>query len=115
MVWYFYQSQNKLQKKKGKIKQTKLVNVTWRPGEAGPPSPAGPQGQGRLLPPTAHPSCSVECHRASRAAVMPPACLESSPRHLLTPGDAQRLPQSIPPPPRAPSSPLSPISSPPEE
>src|SRR3954462_2109743 len=44
MVWYFYQSQNKLQKKKGKIKQKKLENVTWRPGEVGPPQPSRPRG-----------------------------------------------------------------------
>src|SRR4051794_25955014 len=65
MIWYFYQSQNKITEKKGKIKQKRSRKLTWRLGEVGPPSPAGPQGQGRLLPRPAPPSCSVECHRAS--------------------------------------------------
>src|ERR1041385_8681141 len=47
MVWYFYQSQNKIQKKKGKIKQKiKGKKLTCRPGGAGPASPPGPPGAG---------------------------------------------------------------------
>jgi hypothetical protein len=67
--------------------------------QAEPAQPAHPahQGQGGLLPPPAPPSCSVECHRASRAAATPPACLEPSPWPLLTPGDAALPSASIPP------------------
>src|SRR3954467_15897786 len=63
----YFAKLNKLQKnRKERLKRNKK-NLTWRSGDVSPPSPAGPQGQRRLLPPPAHPSCSVECHRASRA------------------------------------------------
>ena len=98
--WFgiFLSEPKQIQKKKGKIKQ-KRIRKTLPVAQAKPAQPAHPahQGQGGLLPPPAPPSCSVECHRASRAAATPPACLEPSPRHLLTPGDAQELPRSIPP------------------
>src|ERR1041385_7535896 len=67
MVWYFYQSQNKLQKRKERLNKQKLENPYLSP-RAEPAQPTHPahQGHGGLLPPPAHPSFSVECHRASR-------------------------------------------------
>src|ERR1041385_1952132 len=66
--WFdiFIRAKTNIQKKKGKIKQKNRKILTCRPGEDGPPSPAGPQGQQGLLPRPVPPSCSVQCHRASR-------------------------------------------------
>src|ERR1041385_7025299 len=106
MVWYFYQSQNKLQKKKGKIKQ-KIKGKTYLALRAKPAQPAHPahQGQGRLLPRPAHPSCSVECHRASQGrhvvAEELPGLPEPPSRTWTRPG-ARLLhspPPELPPPP----------------
>ena len=68
------------------------------------PSPAGPQGQRRLLPPPAPPSCSVECHRASRgrhldAFELPglPVASSRTWKHLETPW-THSPPPELPPP-----------------
>src|ERR1041384_3162205 len=112
MVWYFYQSQNKFRKRKERLNR-KEIRKTLPVAQAESAQAAHPahQGQGGLLPPPAPPSCSVECHRASRAAATPPACLEPSP---APPPDAWRRPGASPfhsPPPRTLSSSPSPISS----
>src|ERR1041385_4339068 len=74
----------------------KEEEITYKTPRAKEAHPAH-QGQGGLLPLPAAPSCSVECHRASRAAATPPACLEPLPWPLLTPGDAALPSTSIPP------------------
>src|SRR4051812_38832297 len=53
--------------------------LTCRSSEAGPPSPAGPEGYGGLLPHPAPPSCSVECHRASRGRHVAAVSFQASP------------------------------------
>src|SRR4051812_38279585 len=89
MLSYLFSKLNKItEKQKGKIKQKNSEILTWRLGDVGPPSPAGPQGQGRLLPRPAHPSCSVECHRASRANRHATCLPGASPASLSRPGDA---------------------------
>src|ERR1041385_8828604 len=67
--WFdiFIRAKTNMQKKKGKIKQ-KIIRKDLPVAQAEPAQPAHPdhQGHGGLLPRPAHPSCSVECHRASR-------------------------------------------------
>src|ERR1041385_4917988 len=67
--WFdiFMRAKTNMQKKKGKIKQ-KRNRKTYQTPRAKPAQPAHPAHQGHrgLLPRPAHPSCAVECHRASR-------------------------------------------------
>src|SRR4051812_25612741 len=70
--------------------------LTCRSSEAGPPSPAGPEGYGGLLPRPAPPSCSVECHRASRGRHVAAVSFQASPWPLLAPGAALEQAASIP-------------------
>src|ERR1041385_7202014 len=92
MVWYFYQSQNKLQKKKGKIKQELEKSLPVAQGGAGPASPPGPPGaRGSSSPPRAPkllggmPPSQPGATRRRRRASSPPRGLFS---HLDAPGDA---------------------------
>src|ERR1041385_1810624 len=117
MVWYFFiRAKTNKQKKKGKIKQ-KIKEKTYQTPRAKAAQPAHPahHGHGGLLPRPAHPSCSVECHRASRgrhvAAERLPGRPVPSSRVLET---SHSRPSSFPPPRRLPL-PLSPDSSPPEK
>src|ERR1041385_5821192 len=108
--WFgiFIRAKTNMQKNKGKIKQKfKKKNLPIAQAELAQPAHPAHQGHGGLLPRPAHPSCSVECHRASRAAATPPACLEASPASLSRPGNAPECPPSIPPLPEPPP-PLSP-------
>src|ERR1041384_1101534 len=94
--WFniFIRAKKNIKKKKGMFKQKiKRKSLPGAQGEAGPPSPAGPQGQRRLIPPPAHPSCSVECHRASRDDTSPPSAFQASPCPLL----ASRIRPAAPP------------------
>src|ERR1041385_3510006 len=83
--WFgiFIRAKTNYRKRKERLNRNKRKNLPGAQGEAGPPSPAGPQGQRRLLPPPAHPSCSVECHRASRGNTSPPSAFQASPCPLL--------------------------------
>src|SRR3954471_18041655 len=90
MIWYFYQSQNKITEKKGKIKQKKEKDLPVAQAKSAHPSPAGPKGHGGLLPRPAPPSCSVECHRTSWARHVVTEELPASPWPLLAPGRAWR-------------------------
>src|SRR3954471_24003327 len=83
-------SQENRKRKTGK----KAGNLPHAQGEGGPASHPAHQGHGGLLPRPAPPSCSVECHRASRATATPPACLEASQAFLSRRGDA---PSATPP------------------
>src|ERR1041385_2447029 len=98
MVWYFYQSQNKLQKKKGKIKQELEKSLPVAQGGAGPASPPGPPGaRGSSSPPRAPkllggmPPSQPGATRRRRAPSRPPRALFSRP------GDVSQPPQFIPP------------------
>src|ERR1041385_3903676 len=93
MVWYFYQSQNKLQKKKGKIKQKRIrKSLPVAQGGAGPASPPGPSGARGSSSPTRAPKLlggmppsQPGATRRRRRASSPPRGLFS---HLDAPGDA---------------------------
>src|ERR1041385_5146750 len=116
--WFdiFIRAKTNMQKKKGKIKQKiKEKTLPGAPGESSPSGPPGPEGQRGLLPPPAPPSCSVECHRASRGRHV---AAERLPGLPVPSSRAWRRPEASPlhsPPPRAPSPPLSPVSSSPEK
>src|SRR3954470_13524615 len=91
MIWYFYQTQNKITEKKGKIKQKIKKQETYlspgaRPSRPSPPGPACRLPQAGTL---------VRVGHAEGAAV--PGHLLLPPCHISTPGDAQELPHSIPP------------------
>src|SRR3954471_5374922 len=108
MIWYFYQSQNKITEKKGKIKQKiKSRKLTSRQGR-------GPAGPAHLDPPVVFPRQARWC---VSAMPRPPTCRATScfPRatspRLETP---RSFPTPFPPPHRLPL-PLSPVSSTPEE
>src|SRR3954462_6710754 len=91
----YFAKLNKLHKNRKERLNRKSEKLTWSPGERSPPSPAGPQGQGCLLPRPAHPSCSVECHRASRASRHATCLPGASPASLSHPGDAHECHDSI--------------------
>src|ERR1041385_257688 len=98
--WFgiFIRAKTNMQKKKGKIKQKiKEKTLPGAPGESSPPAQPAHQGQRGLLPRPPPQSYSLECHRASRAAATPPACLEASPASLSRPGDAPECHASIHP------------------
>src|ERR1041385_9529151 len=67
--WFgiFIRAKTNSRKRKERLNRKELENPYLSP-RAEPAQPAHPahQGHGGLLPPPAHPSCSVECHRASR-------------------------------------------------
>src|ERR1041385_593598 len=78
MVWYFYQSQNKLQKRKERLNRGKRKSLPLAWGEAhlsSRPSPTPPTPVVFLPAP---PRCSVESHRRHRRhrdAPQPSTCL----------------------------------------
>src|ERR1041385_9140611 len=86
------------EKQKGKIKQKrkqKTLLVAW----AKPAHPAQPAQKGTrvFFPDPAPPSCSVECHRASRARLRPSRRHLPLPSLLDAPCHAWRRRASIPP------------------
>src|ERR1041385_8542878 len=106
--WFgiFIRAKTNMQKKKGKIKQ-KIKEKDLPVAQAEPAQPAHPahQGHGGLLPRPAHPSCSVECHRASRgrhvaAERLPglPSPLDASWRRLSAVLIHSPPPHRLPPP-----------------
>jgi len=84
-------------KRKERLNRGKRKNLPGAQAEPAHPSPAGPQGQGGLLLPPAPPSCSVECHRASRGRHVDAAELPGRPVPLLAPGASLESSASIPP------------------
>src|ERR1041385_5146220 len=116
--WFgiFIRAKTNMQKKKGKIKQ-KIKEKDLPVAQAEPAQPAHPahQGHGGLLPRPAHPSCSVECHRASRGRHVAAERLPGRPVPSSRIQETSRSRPSSFPPPRRPPLPLSPDSSPPEK
>src|ERR1041385_7383194 len=98
MVWYFYQSQNKLQKKKGKIKQ-KIKGKTYLEPRAKPAHPAQPAHRGRgVFFPTPRPQAARwNATELAGDATSPPRSFQASPCLLLAPGRALEHASSIPP------------------
>src|SRR4051812_24475233 len=82
--------------RKESLNRIKEENLPGAQAEPAHPSPAGPQGQGGLLPPPAPPSCSVECHRATRGRHVDAAELPGRPVPLLAPGASLESSASIP-------------------
>src|ERR1041385_5747324 len=98
MVWYFYQSQNKLQKKKGKIKQ-KIKGKTYLAPRAKPAHPAQPAHRGRgVFCPTPRPQAARwNATELAGDTTSSPRSFQASPCLLLAPGRALEHPSSIPP------------------
>src|ERR1041385_6988923 len=74
------------EKQKGKIKQKrkqKTLRVAW--AKLAHPAQPAQKGSGVFFPDPAPPSCSVECHRASRARRRPSRRHLPLPRLLTTP------------------------------
>src|SRR4051812_37314876 len=88
MLSYLFSTAKQFAEKKIEKKE----EITYQTPRAKAAQPAHPahQGHGGLLPRPAPPSCSVECHRASRATATPPSCLEASQASLSRPGDAPK-------------------------
>src|SRR3954462_2391134 len=95
MLSYLFSKLNKITENRKERLNRNKKNLTWRSGDVGPSSPAGPQGQRRLLPLPTHPSCTVECHRASRANCHATCLPGASPASLSHPGDAHECHDSI--------------------
>src|ERR1041385_1986140 len=115
MVWYFYQSQNKFRKRKERLNRKEIRKPYLSPRRSRPRQPTRPtRGRGVFF----HlPRPQAARWNATEPAGRPPRhqpAWSPPPRHLLTPGDAQEPPRSIPPP-ELPPPPPSPFSSPPEE
>src|SRR3954471_2601774 len=101
MVWYFYQSQNKLQKKKGKIKQREKGKIrssplTWATRPNLPLQPAQPSLPLGVFLPTPR-SCSVECMQHSTDAADESGHAAASPRLLIASGGFAQQAASISP------------------
>src|ERR1041385_178330 len=96
MVWYFYQSQNKIQKKKGKIKQRKKEKLTSRLGRGPPLQPAQPT---RTPLSSSTPRCQAARWRGADAvdATSTPRTFQAAPSLQSAPGRRPRLPLSLPP------------------
>src|SRR3954464_4083721 len=106
MVWYFYQSQNKLQKKKGKIKQREKGKIRSSPLTWATPAqltfqPAQPTFFPVVFSRQAH-SCVATMPWPPTSPRPPPA----SPRLLIASGGFAQQAASISPPPRRLSPPL---------
>src|ERR1041385_3018158 len=85
--WFgiFIRAKTNYRKRKERLNRNKKESLPVAQAEPAQPAHPAHQGQGRLLPRPAHPSCSVECHRASQG------------RHVA----AERLPGPPVPPSRA--------------
>src|ERR1041385_6373632 len=83
MVWYFYHSQNKLQKKKGKIKQRKKgKGLPLAQAKPAHPSPAGPKwARGS----SSTPRCQAAPWQGADAvdATSTPSTFQAAPCHLI--------------------------------
>src|ERR1041385_7025300 len=98
MVWYFYQSQNKLQKKKGKIKQKLKEKLTWRSGRSRPSQPTRPtRGRGVFFLAPRTQAARWNATEPARGDTSSPRSFQASPSLLLAPGRALGHASSIPP------------------
>src|ERR1041385_552621 len=100
MIWYFYQSQNRLQKrkkKKGKIKQ-KREKPYLAPRRNRPTQPSRPtRGRGVFFPLPRTQAARWNATEPAGGDTSPPRSFQPSPWPLLAPGRAWRRRVSIPP------------------
>src|ERR1041385_3902807 len=99
MIWYFYQSQNRLQKrkkKKGKIKQ-KREKPYLAPRRNRPTQPTRPtRGRGVFFHLRRPQAARWNATELAGDATSPPSAFQAAPCLFSRPGDPPQPPQSIP-------------------
>src|ERR1041385_3971404 len=102
MVWYFYQSQNKIQKKKGKIKQKIKGKPYLSPRRSRPSQPTRPtRGRGVFFHLPRTQAARWNATEPARGDTSSSTSFQAAPCPLLAPGRTWRLREFIPPLPSA--------------